>query len=597
MSDHYLIYLASIIGLGIGAQWLAWRLKLPSILLMLVLGFLAGPVTGFLDPDALLGDMLFPFISLSLAIILFEGGLSLRVSDLLQTRLVVRNLLTLGVLSTWTMTTILAYLVLGMDLPLALLLGSILVVTGPTVIIPLLLQIRPIGRVGPIAKWEGIMNDPIGAMLALLVFEALLSVGLREAAFATAGGIFKTIFAGGSIGLLAALFMVIALQRYWIPDHLQEVVTLMTVVVAFAASEMLQEESGLFAATIMGIALANQKKVDVKNIIEFKENLRTLLISSLFIILAARMPLGYIYFANYSSLIFVLALILVVRPVAVALSTRKSGLSWQEKAFLSWMAPRGIVAAAVSAIFALRLSESGYLLSEALAPITFLVIATTVAVYGLSAPLLARKLGLAKPDPQGVLIVGAHSWAREIASILKSEGFVVLLVDTNRLDIHEAFNMGLPTYHGSILAENVQEEIDLVGLGRLIALTPDDRVNSLAALHFAEVFSRSEVYQLNPESTGYRGREAIYPQHLRGRLLFSPEASYSYLTAQFCSGAYITTNEFTADFKGNGSDFSAGQASLPLFLITDTGKLAIYTNDNHPVPKPGYKLISMVPAK
>jgi len=597
LSDHYLIYLASIIGLGIGAQWLAWRLKLPSILLMLVLGFLAGPVTGFLDPDALLGDMLFPFISLSLAIILFEGGLSLRVSDLLQTRLVVRNLLTLGVLSTWTMTTILAYLVLGMDLPLALLLGSILVVTGPTVIIPLLLQIRPIGRVGPIAKWEGIMNDPIGAMLALLVFEALLSVGLREAAFATAGGIFKTIFAGGSIGLLAALFMVIALQRYWIPDHLQEVVTLMTVVVAFAASEMLQEESGLFAATIMGIALANQKKVDVKNIIEFKENLRTLLISSLFIILAARMPLGYIYFANYSSLIFVLALILVVRPVAVALSTRKSGLSWQEKAFLSWMAPRGIVAAAVSAIFALRLSESGYLLSEALAPITFLVIATTVAVYGLSAPLLARKLGLAKPDPQGVLIVGAHSWAREIASILKSEGFVVLLVDTNRLDIHEAFNMGLPTYHGSILAENVQEEIDLVGLGRLIALTPDDRVNSLAALHFAEVFSRSEVYQLNPESTGYRGREAIYPQHLRGRLLFSPEASYSYLTAQFCSGAYITTNEFTADFKGNGSDFSAGQASLPLFLITDTGKLAIYTNDNHPVPKPGYKLISMVPAK
>ncbi|NPV62677.1 MAG: sodium:proton antiporter [Methanotrichaceae archaeon] len=597
MSDHYLFYLASIIGLGIGAQWLAWRFKLPSILLMLILGFLAGPVTGFLDPDALLGEMLFPFISLSLAIILFEGGLSLRVSDLLKTRLVVRNLLTIGVLSTWTMTAILAYFVLGMDLPLAILLGSIMVVTGPTVIIPLLMQIRPIGRVGPIAKWEGIMNDPLGAMLSLLVFEALLSVGLREAALSTAGGILKTVIVGGSIGLLAAIFMVIALRRFWIPDHLQETVSLMVVVTAFAASEVLQEESGLFAATIMGIALANQKMVDVRNIIEFKENLRTLLISSLFIILAARMPLGYIYFANLSSLMFVLALILIVRPVAVMLSTANSGLSWQEKAFLSWMAPRGIVAAAVSSIFALRLSESGYLMSEALEPVTFLVIATTVAVYGLSAPLVARRLGLAQPEPQGVLIVGAHPWAREIASILKSEGFCVLLVDTSSHDIYEAYKTGLPTYYGSILAEDVMEEIDLVGLGRLIALTPDDRVNSLAALHFADVFSRSEVYQLNPERTGYRGREAIYPQSLRGRLLFSPEAYYSHLTAQFAAGACIETTEFTENFKGNGSNSHFGQDSLPLFLITDTKKLLVYTNDCKPAPRPGYKLISMVLAR
>jgi NhaP-type Na+/H+ or K+/H+ antiporter len=594
LSDYSLLYLVSIIVLGIGAQWLAWRLRLPSILLLLLFGFLAGPVTGFLDPDALLGDMLAPFISLSLAIILFEGGLSLRIADLLETRYVVRNLLTAGVAVTWIATTILAYFVLGLDLPLALLLGAILVVTGPTVIIPLLIHIRPVGRVGPIAKWEGIMNDPIGAMLSVLVFEALLAVSLQEAALMIIWSLIQTVVAGSCIGLIAALFMVVVLKRLWVPDHLQEVVSLMLVTLAFAASEMIREESGLFAATIMGIALANQKIVDVRNIVKFKENLRTLLISSLFIILAARMPLGYVYFANLSSVIFIAALILLVRPIAVALSTYGSGLSWQEKALLSWMAPRGIVAAAMSSIFALRLSEEGYLLSEILAPLTFLVIASTVAIYGLTAPLLAQRLGLAQPDPQGVLIVGAHSWARVVAQSLVSEGFKVLLVDTNNKNIYEAYRIGLPTYHGSILAEGLFDDIDLAGMGRLLALTSDDRVNSLAALHFAEVFSRSEVYQLNPGTTGYRGEEAAYPAHLRGRLLFAPEANYAYLSAQFATGASLVTTEFTESFKGNIDSQYCGKPSLPLFLITDMGKLLLFTNDCHPVPRPGYKMISLV---
>jgi NhaP-type Na+/H+ or K+/H+ antiporter len=594
LSDYSLLYLVSIIVLGIGAQWLAWRLRLPSILLLLIFGFLAGPVTGFLDPDALLGDLLAPFISLSLAIILFEGGLSLRISDLLETKYVVRSLLTVGVATTWVATTILAHFVLGLDVPLALLLGSILVVTGPTVIIPLLIHIRPTGRVGLVVKWEGIMNDPIGAMLSLLVFEALLAVSLREAALMVAWSMLLTVITGSVTGLLSAQFMVTVLKRLWVPDHLQEVVSLMLVTLTFAASEMIQEESGLFAATIMGIVLANQKAVDVRNIMKFKENLRTLLISSLFIILAARMPLGYFYFANLSSMIFIAALIFLVRPIAVILSTYRSGISWQEKALLSWMAPRGIVAAAISSIFALRLSQEGYLQSEILAPLTFLVIASTVAVYGLTAQLVAQRLGLAQPDPQGVLIVGAHSWSRKIAQALVSEGLTVLLVDTDNADIYEAYRAGLPTYYGSILAERIFDDIDLAGMGRMLALTSDDRVNSLAALHFAEVFSRSEVYQLNPGSAGYRGEESTYPMHLRGRLLFAPEASYAYLSAQFAAGASLVTMEFTENFKGSIDYQYCGKPSIPLFLVTDMGKLLVYTNDCRPVPRPGYKMISMV---
>jgi NhaP-type Na+/H+ or K+/H+ antiporter len=584
--------LASIIVLGIGARWLAWRLRLPAILFLLIFGLVAGPVTGFLDPDSLLGNLLLPVVSLSVAVILFEGGLNLSLRELPQIGRVLRNLVSLGAAVTWVISAGAAYLLVDLDIALAVLLGAILVVTGPTVIGPLLRDIRPAGQVGPILRWEGMVIDPVGAMLAVLVFEAILADELLQAAALVALGVVKTIAIGGLLGLLGAGVLLLLLKRYWVPDFLQNPVSLMMVISVFTAANVLQAESCLLAATVMGVALANQKTVSVKHIIEFKENLRVLLISGLFTLLAARLQVGDLVHLGMGSLAFLGVLILIARPAAVALSTLRSGLSWQERLFLAWMAPRGIVAAAVSSIFALRLAEAGYVQAERLVPLTFLVIIGTVALYGLTAAPVARWLQIAKSRSQGALIVGAHAWARAIASTLHAQGYRVLLVDTNWANISAARLAGLPTYHGNILAEDASEKLELDGIGCLLALTSNDEVNALAALHFAEIFGRAEVYQLPPKGDGTNRTQAV-PQHLRGRFLFGTGMTYPVLSERCAAGAVLKKTPLTKEFDYGAFQARYGAAAIPLFLIDSSGNLMVWTTDQKPTPRPGQTLISL----
>jgi len=593
MDQIPLMELAGIIIIGISAQWLAWRIKLPSILLLLVFGFIAGPVTGFLHPDQLLGPLLSPFISISLALILFEGGLSLKIRDLIGTRIVVRNLLTIGVFTTWLIASSSAYIILGLNPLLSILLGSILVVTGPTVITPLLLYVRPSGRVGPIVKWEGIMNDPIGAILAIIVLEGILATGPHEAALTAALGIMGTIIAGCSFGFLGAFIIIKVMKNYWAPDSLLEVISLMLVVLVFTASELIQEESGLLAATLMGVVLANQNKVNITPIIKFKEDMRTLLISLLFIILVAKLPMEYFRYINLNSVAYIGCLIFIARPVAVIISTHRLGLTWQERVFIAWMAPRGIVAAAVASIFGLYLSEQGFPQAEMLAPITFFVVAGTVAIYSLTAGPLARYLHLASRKQRGFLIAGAHPWARKIASIIRDQGLPVLLVDTNSTEIAKAYEEGLPTYHGSIISESILDEIDISNLGHFLALTSDDMVNSLAAIRFREIFGRKEVYQIRVETTGFRGMETLAPEHLRGRFLFSPQLTYSYLDEKFKLGASLVINEFTENFKHDPKAPFHDANTYPLILIGSNGSVKIFTEDYKLIPCAGEKLVSI----
>ncbi len=268
--EHLLVGLASIVVLGIGAQWLAWRLKLPAILLLLLVGFLAGPVFGFIHPDEIFGELLFPIVSLSVAIILFEGGLSLNIAELGEIGRVVRNLIGVGVLVTWASATVLAYLLLDFPLPLAVLIGAILVVTGPTVIIPLLRQIRPDGRVGDAIKWEGIVAVQFVAILGVLVFEVILAGGFEQGIAVALFGIFNALVWGTVVGLGGAATMAVLLRFYVVPDFLQNPVSLMMVLLVYAGSNMLQQESGLLAVTLMGAALASQRWVTLKNIVEFK---------------------------------------------------------------------------------------------------------------------------------------------------------------------------------------------------------------------------------------------------------------------------------------------------------------------------------------
>ena len=443
MAEHLLVGLSSILVLGIVAQWLAWRLRLPSILLLLIFGFLAGPATGLLDPDELFGPVLFPLVSISVAIILFEGGLTLRLTELREVRKVVRNLITIGALVTWTTGALAAHLILGLPVYLAVLLGAILIVTGPTVVVPLLRHIRPAPRIGSVAKWEGIMIDPVGATLAVLVFEAILVGDVQEATSQALVGFLLTLLVGLGVGSLGAGVMVVLLKRYWVPDFLENPVALMIVVSVFTVSNILQSESGLLAVTFAGIVMTNQKVVAVKHIIEFKENLRVLLISGLFILLAARLEIEQFYELDRSSVLFLVVLVLVARPVSVLISTLRSRLDWKERLFLCWMALRGVVCAAVVSIFSLRLIELGYEQAEEMMAVTFLVIVSTVSLYGLTAKPLARWLNLAQEHPQGCLIVGAHSWARQMAEILSKEGFQTLVVDTNRANVRASRMSGL----------------------------------------------------------------------------------------------------------------------------------------------------------
>jgi NhaP-type Na+/H+ or K+/H+ antiporter len=591
--EHLVIELAALIALGIGASWLSWRLRVPSILLLLVVGFVAGPVGGFLDPDALLGNLLFPLVSLSVAVILFEGGLSLDIAELRDIGRVIRNLATVGVLLTWVGCTILAHLLLGFDLGLATLLGAILVVTGPTVIIPLLRFVRPSARVGSTIKWEGIVNDPIGAILAVLVFEVIAAGGLSHATGATLG-VLQALGAGIGFGLLGAACLIFPLRRYWIPDFLQNPAALAVAITAFTLSNMVQTESGLLAVTVMGSALASQKLVPVNHIVEFKENLRVLLISVLFIVLAARVPIAALEGATVQGVLFLIGLIVLVRPLAVLAATWTTKLTWQERVFIGAVAPRGIVAAAVSSIFALELTRIGYPGAERLVTVTFIVIVGTVVVYGLSAAPVARRLGVASPNPQGLLIVGADAWVRSLAQLITESGFSVLLVDSNWTHVTAARRIGLRANYGNILAEQAMDELELDGIGRLLALTSNDEVNSLAALHFGDVFGRSRVFQLPVAVEAPGNRELAIPQHLRGRTLFGNGVTHHELSERHGRGAVFKRTTLTDEFGYEAFQARYGETAIPMFLLKSPGDLSVVAAADKQSPKPGLTLISLV---
>ncbi|MCG8352127.1 MAG: cation:proton antiporter [Chloroflexales bacterium] len=593
MEETFLISFAGIFILGVGAQWLAWRFRLPSILLLLLFGFIAGPATGSLHPESLFGEMLFPAVSLAVAIILFEGGMSLKIAELRSIGSVLFRLISGGALATLTIISAAAYWLLDLNPSLAILLGAILVVTGPTVIGPLLRYVRPSGQVGAILNWEGIVIDPVGAMFAVLVFEAIIAGGFQEATTVVFAGIMRTLGVGLVVGALGAGLMILLLRRYWVPDFLQNPVVLMMVTGVFVAANVGQTESGLLAVTVMGIIMANQPYVPVRHIVEFKENLRTLLIASLFIVLTARLEFSDLTGIGIESLIFLAVVIVIARPAAVALSTIGSGLNWRERIFLAWMAPRGIVAASVSSIFALRMVEAGIPSAERLVPLTFLVIAGTVAFYSLTVAPVARLLRVVLPNPQGALIVGADSVARTIARALHEKGYQVLLVDTNPANITAAKREDLPTSEGNVLADDLANEINLGGIGRLLALTPNDQVNTLAVIEYAQLFGRAEVYQLSLPRNGQSGKGRV-SQKLHGRLLFGPDLTHEYLARQLSEGAVIKTTQLVRTSDSQAFRTPEGEFALPLFLLGENGTFTVVTADRAPVLRQGQMAICLV---
>ncbi len=592
----YPLYLASVLALGIAAQWVAWRFRLPAIVLLLLFGVVLGKLTASRAGEN--EEMFFAMVSLAVGIILFEGGLSLNIREIKETRGVVFRLVSIGLLITWISTAWFAYAVGGFSQQMAILIGALLTVSGPTVILPLLRHVQPVRRIGSLAKWEGIVNDPIGAVLAALVFELILHETHGNIAGDSVLHMGRTLIYGLVLSAASAWILIQMLRRYLVPDYLQNPLILAFVVLLFAVSNHLQEESGLVTVTLLGVMLANQRTVAIRHVVEFKENLRVLLISTLFIVLASRLTIDMaaIQTLGWRSLALVALIILVVRPVSVFVSTFGSGLSWQERSFLSWIHPRGIVAAAVSSLFALKLQNAGHPLANEAARfelMTCLVSIGSVTVFGLSLAALARWLGLSGENPQGVLFAGASPAIREIALAIQGEGLPVLLVDTNPRNNAAARMAGLPINYASIGSEFVQEEIDLGGIGRLLAMTPNDEVNTLAAMGFAERFGRAEVYQVAAVETP-SGRTDAVGAYRRGRTLFDRPVTIAELEQRFAAGATIKKTLLSDDFTLD--DFLAryGDSALLLFSLEENGALTIATDEKDMLPKPGQRLVALV---
>ncbi|GIW97877.1 MAG: sodium:hydrogen antiporter [Pirellulaceae bacterium] len=610
LEEHFLsFYLVIVPLLGILAQWFAWKFRIPSILLLLLLGMALGVwqrpdeviahVTGMDAEHA--PTLLFPLVSLAVAVILFEGGLTLKWNRLGDRGFIVARLIIVAAVVAWVLIAIAARWILGFSWQLATLLGAILIVTGPTVVGPLLRQIRPTQSVSTVLQWEGILIDPLGAVAAVLVFEVIAHPEVGW--FASMVLMLRTLLVGAGIGLLASGFLVWILRRYWLPDFLHGAFFLVISLAAFWMSNVLAEEGGLVAVTVMGIALANQHKVDVEHVLEFKEHLRVLLISTLFIVLGSRLQLSTLQEIGMDAIPFVLVLVFLVRPVSVWLATLGSKWNWREKLFVGLVAPRGIVAASVASIFGLRLidiagsapdSSAVFEQARLLAPVTFCVILGTVFLCGIGAAPLARWLKLADANPQGILFAGASYPIREIAAKVRELGFRVVLVDLNYRNIVAARMMGLEAYCMNVLSEHVQEEFDLSGIGYFIAATPSDEVNTLAAFEYIHVFTRQGVYQLAPEAKEGT-RWAGVPATRKGRMLGDGELTYWRLAELFETGAKVKLVRITEAYGMGELLATHGQQTLVLMRKTAAGNLRIAAANDPLKVEPGDTVLVIAP--
>ncbi len=582
---------AIVLVAAIAAQWIAWRLHIPGILVLLATGLALGPGLGILHVDELLGKNLEPFIALSVAIILFEGGLGLRWREIRAHGPVVAGLVTVGVLVTASIGAVAGVFLLDLAWDMALLLGAILTVSGPTVVLPLLRHIRADKESSAILRWEGILIDPIGAVFALVVLQALLAGGSAEGTGVAAVGFLRAMAAGTAIGISAGLFIAFLESRFLVPDALGAGVGLAAVVGSFALADVIQPESGLVAVTVMGIVLANQKIADIRHILDFKEDLSQILLGLLFILLAARIPRETILSMDAAAFLFVAVLVFIARPLAVALSSWRAHITMRQRAFLAWMAPRGIVAAAVSAFFAIRLEEAGREDGAILVPVTFLTIVVTVLLYAVTARPLARLLGVAGPSPHGVLVIGANSIARTVVKPLQAAGIPHLLVDTNQESVQAANTEGLHAIQGDALDARFAEKHGLEGLGTMWALTPNRTTNALACVHFADEFGRGNVHQILVQDDD----EEMEP-HLRGRPLWMEGATYNRLRGRIRNGWRVAKTRITDEFDVDDWRAEHGPDAVWMYVLRDHEVHPVSAGE-FPSCHPGDTLVGFVPPR
>ncbi|WP_367109654.1 cation:proton antiporter [uncultured Psychrobacter sp.] len=583
------LLLSGVVGLGIAAQWLAWYLKQPSILFLLLIGILVGPVLGIFDPDVVLGELMFPFISLGVAVILFEGSLTLEFDEIKQHGTVVQMLVSVGVLITIAIVALSTYLLFDVDPLIALLFGALVCVTGPTVIMPLLRSVRPNKTIANILKWEGIIIDPIGAIAVVLIYEYIISGGEASSIFLFA----KIVVLATVIGMAGAWVLAFLMRRHMLPEFLHNVFTLAFVLVLFSISNHLEHESGLLTVTVMGVALANWPKFPRDTILEFNESLTILLISALFIILAARVELANLVSVGFFGLILLAIVMFVARPLSVWASSIGSNLKTSEKLMISWIGPRGIVAAAISSLFAIRLQEYDIQGVELLVPLVFMVIIGTVMVQGLGAKMVGNLLGVREPETNGVLVVGSNPVALLVATSLKEQGFDVIVAHNNYTNIARARMSGIRTYFGNPISDHADRHLDLIGIGNLFAMSTDKEMNTLSEIHYRHEFGEQKLFRLKFSDEKVKSERDDKQSNFQSQWLFGKDVTYTKLASMLSKKAKIKITNITdsysyEQYKADNKQF------VPLYTLDKEGKLHVITDRFDGTVPRDRKLVALV---
>jgi len=591
---HTATLLLLILAAGLASQWLAWALRLPAIVMLIAAGAVLGPGTGIIELDAETGALT-ELIGLGVAIILFEGGMDLKLAELKKAGRGVGRLVLLGVPLTWGLGAVAAHWIAGLSWPVAWVTGAILVVTGPTVIQPILRYARLNDRSASLLKWEGIVNDPIGVLLAVLTFQyfTLAGDGIGETALALGSAMITALLLGGVGGWVVGRVY----QRGGVPEHLKPPILMVLVLLVHTLSNQVQHEAGLLSVTLMGLVLGNMKLAGREDLQRFKENLTVVLVSVLFIVITARLEPGQLIGLDAGALLFVAAILLLVRPAAVWLATIGAGLRTADRGLLAWIAPRGIVAAATAGLFGPAMVEAGYPDAQALLPLVFAVIVTSVIAHGFTLGPLGRRLGLAAEDDNGVLIVGASSWSIALARELRALDIEVLIVDGVYSRLKPARMQGLEVYYGEILSEHAEHELDTHHLGHVLCATPNDFYNALVCNALGPRIGRHRTLQLaTRESASRESRRLTADQ--RGHVAFGEAIDYTWLQARLDDGWTIRRTGLTEDFTLDDLQARHGEPGQDWVLlggITPDGQPRLYSAELPFEPGPGWQVLWFAP--
>lgn len=598
-----MVELAGIIILGIVAQWVAWRLKLPAILPLILIGLIVGPLATLYTEDGgkliepiwngekglFPGEGLYYFVSLAIAVILFEGGLTLKRSEIKTVGPVISKLITLGSLVTFLSAGLAAHFIFELSWQISFLFSALIIVTGPTVITPILRNIPLKKDVSTILKWEGILIDPIGALAAVLVFE-FISVGGGEGYTLTALIEFgKILLFGFTFGFTFAHGLAFAIKKSFIPHYLLNVVSLSVVLLVFVESEIFAHESGLLAVVVMGMVMGNMDLPNRKELLYFKESLSVLLISILFILLAANINITDLeLILTWKTAILFAIIVFLIRPLGVFLSSAGSNLLLKEKLFISWVGPRGIVAAGIASLFGSKLISNGVPGAEYITPLVFMIVLGTVLLNATTARLFAKLVKVFLNKSEGILIIGASKVSRLIASYLQKNNRHVVLIDNNETNINKATKLGLEAFSANVYADTLSDFIELSDVGYLMALTGNSDINKYTIDKFKKDFGENGSFRLvdademnNPENNPKEG-------------LFSHTDDFIKLTEAARKNPTIheiALND-TEHYQGLIEITKADQDIVPLFLKSPSGELKIISafSDQFKDIQEGYKL-------